>query len=256
MAGGRALAAPLRRSRARRGRQRELVPAGRRGSAPGRRTPWRRTRPRAARRARRGRGDPRRRPRAAPRRPVPVGVRDAQLRVGGVGSHLSIPRLGRPPRLTSSAVSNDPEFRYSDLLPTGTDDTPYRLVTDRGRLDLRGRRADVPAGRPRGDPAADRRGDARHHPLPAARAPRPAAQDHRRPRGVGQRPVRRARPAQERQHLRRRRAADVPGHRHRDRDGQEVRGRAHRRRRRRGDLAAACTTPTPSSTCATRSSRR
>ena len=105
----------------------------------------------------------------------------------------------------------------------------------RGGLDLRGRRADVPQGRPRGDPAAHRRGDARHQPLPAAGSPGPAAQDHRRPGGVRQRPLRRARPAEERQHLRRRRAADVPGHRHRDRDGQEVRGRAHRRRRRRGD---------------------
>ena len=26
----------------------------------------------------------------------------------------------------------DAEFRYSDLLPTGTDDTPYRLVTTEG----------------------------------------------------------------------------------------------------------------------------
>jgi fumarate hydratase, class I len=29
-------------------------------------------------------------------------------------------------------VSNDPEFRYSDLLPTGKDDTPYRLLTTEG----------------------------------------------------------------------------------------------------------------------------
>jgi len=29
-------------------------------------------------------------------------------------------------------VSNDPEFRYSDLLPTGVDDTPYRLLTSEG----------------------------------------------------------------------------------------------------------------------------
>ena len=126
----------------------------------------------------------------------------------------------------------------------------------RGRLDVRGERPDVPPGRARGDPAADRRGDARHRPLPAAGPPGPAAADHRRPRGLGQRPLRRARPAQERQHLRRRRAADVPGHRHRDRDGQEVRGRADRRRRRRGDQPRACTTPTPGSTCATPSSRR
>jgi fumarate hydratase class I len=29
-------------------------------------------------------------------------------------------------------MSEDPEFRYSDLLPTGPDDTPYRLVTAEG----------------------------------------------------------------------------------------------------------------------------
>jgi fumarate hydratase class I len=29
-------------------------------------------------------------------------------------------------------VANDPEFLYSDLLPTGADDTPYRLVTTEG----------------------------------------------------------------------------------------------------------------------------
>jgi fumarate hydratase class I len=29
-------------------------------------------------------------------------------------------------------VSNDPEFRYSDLLPTGSDETPYRLLTSEG----------------------------------------------------------------------------------------------------------------------------
>jgi fumarate hydratase class I len=34
--------------------------------------------------------------------------------------------------VVSAAVANDPEFRYSDLLPTGPDDTPYRLVTTEG----------------------------------------------------------------------------------------------------------------------------
>src|ERR1044072_245513 len=29
-------------------------------------------------------------------------------------------------------VNSGPEFRYSDLLPTGADDTPYRLVTPGG----------------------------------------------------------------------------------------------------------------------------
>jgi len=33
---------------------------------------------------------------------------------------------------SSSAPSTGPDFRYSDLLPTGPDDTPYRLVTTEG----------------------------------------------------------------------------------------------------------------------------
>ena len=67
-------------------------------------------------------------------------------------------------------------FLYSDLLPTGADDTPYRLVTTEGVSTFEAERQDLPPGRARGDPAADRRGDARHLPLPAAGAPRPAAQ--------------------------------------------------------------------------------
>ena len=50
-----------------------------------------------------------------------------------------------------------------------------------------------------------------------------------------ERSVRRARSVEERQHRRRRRAADVPGHRHGDRDGQEGPGGVDRRRRRGGD---------------------
>ena len=29
-------------------------------------------------------------------------------------------------------------FRYSDLLPTGADDTPYRLITTEGASDVEG----------------------------------------------------------------------------------------------------------------------
>ena len=83
-----------------------------------------------------------------------------------------------------------------------------------------------------------------------------AAPDHRRPGGLRQRPVRRARPAQERQHRRRRRAADVPGHRHRDRDGQARPSTCSPAATTRRRSAAASTTPTPGSTCATRSWRR
>ena len=50
-----------------------------------------------------------------------------------------------------------------------------------------------------------------------------------------QRPLRRPRPAEERGDRRRRRAADVPGHRHRDREGEEGPVRVHRRRRRGRD---------------------
>ena len=55
--------------------------------------------------------------------------------------------------------------------------------------------------------------------------------DPRRPRGQRQRPVRRAGPAEERQYRRRRRAADVPGHRHGDRVRQEGPARLGGRRR-------------------------
>ncbi len=78
----------------------------------------------------------------------------------------------------------------------------------------------------------------------------------RRPRGVGQRPLRRPRPAEERLHRGRRRAADVPGHRHRHRQGQEGPVRAHRRRRRGRHRPRASSTPTSTSTCATPRWRR
>ena len=71
-----------------------------------------------------------------------------------------------------------------------------------------------------------------HQPPAAARASG-LAQIHRRgPGGLRQRQVRRLRLPEERQHRGRRRAADVPGHRHRDHHGQEGPARLHRRRRR------------------------
>src|SRR5690349_12394644 len=126
-----------------------------------------------------------------------------QTRTGGDsrrGGGYSRPRDRGPIRCRVPLLRPAPDRARRDAVPAGD---------HRGRVDVRGRgrraEPDLPAGRPRGDPAAHRRGDARHRALPAARPPRPAAPDHRRPRGVGQRPVRRARPAQERQHLRRRR---------------------------------------------------
>ena len=55
----------------------------------------------------------------------------------GPGRRPRPPRRGRDgsrPRLgvVSPGVANDPEFRYSDLLPTGPDETPYRLITTEG----------------------------------------------------------------------------------------------------------------------------
>ena len=72
------------------------------------------------------------------------------------------------------------------------------------------------------------------------------------PEASRQRPLRRPRPAQERQHRGRRRAADVPGHRHRDRDGQARRARAHGRRRRASDQPRHPARPTRRPRCASR----
>ena len=55
--------------------------------------------------------------------------------------------------VTSRPVATDPEFRYSDLLPTGPDDTPYRLVTTEGVSTFEAERPDLPPGRARGDPS-------------------------------------------------------------------------------------------------------
>ncbi len=71
------------------------------------------------------------------------------------------------------------------------------------------------------------------HPAPAAPvAPGAVAGHHRRPGGQPERPVRGHGPAAQRVRVGRWRAADVPGHRHRDRDGQAHRVGAHRRHRR------------------------
>ena len=78
---------------------------------------------------------------------------------------------------------------------------------------------------------AGRDGDARHRALPAAGAPGAScAKILDDPEAVQQRPVRRPRPAQERQHRGRRCPADVPGHRHGDRHGQARPAGAHRGR--------------------------
>ena len=128
------------------------------------------------------------------------------------------------------------DFAFTELLPIDH----HHPGTEWRRLDLDGVRGGrgggppLPRGRARGAARRHVRGDPRHQPPAAARAPPAAAPHPRRPRGVRQRPVRRPRPAPERLHRRRRHPADVPGHRHRDRDGQEGRAGPHRRRRRGG----------------------
>jgi fumarate hydratase class I len=54
-------------------------------------------------------------------------------RVGSLRVHVASVGAGAASsRLPSCVVSNDAEIRYSDLLPTGEDPTPYRLLTDDG----------------------------------------------------------------------------------------------------------------------------
>ena len=87
-------------------------------------------------------------------------------------------------------------------------------------------------GRARGAARAGRGRLHRHQSSAAAGALEAAAQDPRRPGGQRQRQVRRLRFPQERQYRGRRRAADVPGHRHRHHHGQEGPHGVHRRFRR------------------------
>jgi fumarate hydratase class I len=47
------------------------------------------------------------------------------------------------------AVVAEAEFRYSDLLPTGADDTPYRLITTEGDSTIEGGRTGAPSSRSR-----------------------------------------------------------------------------------------------------------
>ena len=70
----------------------------------------------------------------------------------------------------------------------------------------------------------------------AAGAPAATGEYSRGPGGQRERPVRGTGPAEERQHRRRRQAADVPGHRHRHRHRQEGPARLGRGRRGGGDL--------------------
>ena len=82
-------------------------------------------------------------------------------------------------------------------------------------------RAHVPPGRARGPHHPHRRGDARHRALPAPGAPaRSCAAIIDDPEASANDRFVALDLLQQREHRGRRRAADVPGHRHRDRDGQ------------------------------------
>ena len=118
---------------------------------------------------------------------------------------------------------------------SGDDDTPYRLVTTEGVSTF-----DTEQGTfLKVEPEAIRRltAEAMHD---IAHFLRPGHLQQLRnilddPEASDERPVRRHRPAQERRGLGGRGAADVPGHRHGDRQGQEGSVRVHRRWRRAGD---------------------
>ncbi len=128
------------------------------------------------------------------------------------------------------------------------DDTPYRLLTKDHVSTFEAAGQDVPEGRARGAHAAHaarRCATSRTCCGPAtSRSCRKILDD---PEASPNDQLRRARAAEERQHRRRRRAAHVPGHRHRDRDGQEGPVRLHRRRRRGGASRAASSRPTSTS---------
>ena len=142
------------------------------------------------------------------------------------------------------------------LFPLADDATPYR------RLEIDGVGAETLSGRelvtvqPEALRALSKQAfiDIAHLLRPGHLAQ--LAHDPRRPRGHLQRPLRRPRPAEERQHRGGRRAAHVPGHRHRHRHGQEGPARLDRRQRRGGALRAASRDLSRDATCATRSSRR
>jgi hypothetical protein len=47
------------------------------------------------------------------------------------------------------------EFRYSELLPTGADDTPFGVITTEGVETVEAQRAEVPEDESAGDPVSD-----------------------------------------------------------------------------------------------------
>ncbi len=124
---------------------------------------------------------------------------------------------------------------YSPLFQLGPDHDPLPQADLRGRARREGARREMLVVERERDHGARRTGDDRHQPSAASRPSRAARENPRRSRGDLERQVRRLRSLEERQYRRRRRAADVPGHRHRDRRRQEGPPRLDGRRRRGRD---------------------
>ena len=149
-----------------------------------------------------------------------------------------------------------PPYKHTPLFPLGKDTTPYRKISADGVRVERVMGEDVlvvprEALRALAEAAFT---DINHLLRPAHLA---QPETHRRgPGGVGQRQVRRLRLSQERQYRGGRRAADVPGHRHRDHHGQEGPAGLDRRRRRGGARRGRARCLSASAICAIRSSRR
>ena len=127
-----------------------------------------------------------------------------------------------------------PPYRHTPLFPLGKDETPYKKISADGvRTETVLGREMLVVSRDAMRALSEAAFIDINHYLQAG-PPEAAAQHPRRQGSLRQRQVRRLRLPEERQHCRRRRAADVPGHRHGDHHGQEGLARHHRGRRRGG----------------------
>ena len=127
-----------------------------------------------------------------------------------------------------------PPYRHSPLFPLGPDPTPYRKISSDGvRVEnVMGKEVVVVAREALRALAEAAFIDINHLLRPGHL--KQLRVDPRRSGGLRQRQVRRLRFPQERQYRGRRRAADVPGHRHRHHHGQEGPAGLDRRRGRGG----------------------
>ena len=125
-----------------------------------------------------------------------------------------------------------PPYKHTPLFPLGKDTTTYRKISADGvRVEtIMGREMLVVSREAMRALSEAAFIDINHLLRPAHLASLKSIVED--PEASRQRQVRRLRLPEERQHRGRRRAADVPGHRHRDHHGQEGPARLHRRRRR------------------------